>query len=269
MIVIVTWLQSHLHYIPRPTPSKHIMPCPSLHSIGVSCDACGKGSFSGKRYKCLVCYDFDLCAECYETGETGTGRHATTHPMQCILTRVDTGVCVCVTWAYTHDLMNYEFKWKWCDKGKWHLTSVRSFFSISLDLFFGGENHSSEQTTSFTCPLCGQVGFSEAGLREHVIKHSDPSMLQEVICPVCAAHPSGDPNHLTDDLPAHLSMEHRAFRDMEISFHCLCTFNVQICSIPYVNNKGLSLCSPWLLCTKIQLLFRAEWGDWSGGGGLV
>ena len=87
------------------------------------------------------------------------------------------------------------------------------------DLFFGGENHSTEQTTSFTCPLCGQVGFSEAGLRDHVTKqHSDPSMLQEVICPVCAAHPTGDPNHLTDDLPTHLTMEHRAFRDMEISF---------------------------------------------------
>ena len=86
------------------------------------------------------------------------------------------------------------------------------------DLYFGGENHSAEHTTSFTCPLCGQVGFSEVGLRDHVTKqHSDPSMLQEVICPVCASHPSGDPNHLTDDLPTHLTMEHRAFREMEIS----------------------------------------------------
>lgn len=58
---------------------------------GVSCDACGKSSFSGKRYKCLMCYDFDLCTECYESGETGTSRHSTSHPMQCILTRVDSG----------------------------------------------------------------------------------------------------------------------------------------------------------------------------------
>ena len=58
---------------------------------GVSCDACGKGGFSGKRYKCLVCYDFDLCTDCYEAGETGSGRHTTLHPMQCILTRVDAG----------------------------------------------------------------------------------------------------------------------------------------------------------------------------------
>ncbi len=66
-------------------------PALSAPSAGVSCDACGKGGFPGKRYKCLVCYDFDLCADCYESGETGTGRHSTLHPMQCILTRVDSG----------------------------------------------------------------------------------------------------------------------------------------------------------------------------------
>ena len=57
----------------------------------MSCDACGKGGFSGKRFKCLLCYDFDLCSDCHEAGETGSGRHSTSHPMQCILTRVDAG----------------------------------------------------------------------------------------------------------------------------------------------------------------------------------
>jgi hypothetical protein len=33
---------------------------------GVSCDSCLKGNFRGRRYKCLVCYDYDLCAACYE-----------------------------------------------------------------------------------------------------------------------------------------------------------------------------------------------------------
>ncbi|CAB3371617.1 Hypothetical predicted protein [Cloeon dipterum] len=55
---------------------------------GVSCDSCLKGNFRGRRYKCLICYDYDLCATCYESGATTT-RHTTDHPMQCILTRSD------------------------------------------------------------------------------------------------------------------------------------------------------------------------------------
>lgn len=140
----------------------------SRHS-GVSCDACGKSGFSGKRYKCLTCYDFDLCSECYEAGETGTSRHSTTHPMQCILTRVD------------------------------------------AELYFGGETQVLEAPQSFTCPICSQIGFSETQLKDHVTKkHTESAVLQEVICPVCAAYPNGDPNHLTDDLPTHLTVEHRA-----------------------------------------------------------
>uniref|UniRef100_A0A3B5KW79 E3 ubiquitin-protein ligase KCMF1 n=1 Tax=Xiphophorus couchianus TaxID=32473 RepID=A0A3B5KW79_9TELE len=133
---------------------------------GVSCDACLKGNFRGRRFKCLICYDYDLCASCYESGATTT-RHTTEHPMQCILTRVD------------------------------------------YDLYYGGDTFSVEQPQSFTCPYCGKMGFTETSLQEHVTsEHSETST--EVICPICAALPGGDPNHVTDDFTAHLTLEHRS-----------------------------------------------------------
>lgn len=70
--------------------SSSFFPPLSFFSAGVSCDACLKGNFRGRRFKCLICYDYDLCASCYESGATTT-RHTTEHPMQCILTRVDYG----------------------------------------------------------------------------------------------------------------------------------------------------------------------------------
>ena len=48
-------------------------------------------------------------------------------------------------------------------------------------------------------------------------KHAESAVLQEVICPVCAAYPNGDPNHLTDDLPTHLTVEHRALEISSLS----------------------------------------------------
>ncbi|XP_066595752.1 E3 ubiquitin-protein ligase KCMF1-like isoform X2 [Prorops nasuta] len=141
---------------------------------GVSCDSCLKGNFRGRRYKCLICYDYDLCGSCYEGGGTSS-RHLADHPMQCILTRTD------------------------------------------FELYYGGEGVSVEQPQSLTCPYCTRMGFTEATLQEHVAAdHSDTSL--EVVCPVCAALPGGDPNHVTDDFAGHLTIEHRnAPRDL-ISF---------------------------------------------------
>ncbi|CAH1783588.1 unnamed protein product, partial [Owenia fusiformis] len=138
---------------------------------GVSCDSCLKGNFRGRRYKCLICYDYDLCATCYEAGATTT-RHTADHAMQCILTRTD------------------------------------------FDLFYGGEGLTAEQPQAFTCPYCSKMGLTETSLQEHVTaEHAESSL--EVVCPICAALPGGDPNHVTDDFTAHLTLEHRAPRDFD------------------------------------------------------
>ncbi|XP_025094061.1 E3 ubiquitin-protein ligase KCMF1-like isoform X3 [Pomacea canaliculata] len=138
---------------------------------GVSCDSCLKGNFRGRRYKCLICYDYDLCSTCYEAGATTT-RHTTDHPVQCILTRSD------------------------------------------FDMYYGGEALTAEQPQSFTCPYCCKMGFTDATLHEHVTaEHTDVSL--EVVCPICASIPGGEPNHVTDDFASHLALEHRTPRDFD------------------------------------------------------
>ena len=75
--------------------------------VGVSCDSCNKSNFRGKRFKCLTCYDYDLCATCYENGATTT-RHTADHPMQCILTRADFGM-LCMCKQYIYNLQQFYF----------------------------------------------------------------------------------------------------------------------------------------------------------------
>lgn len=74
-----------------------------------------------------------------------------------------------------------------------------------------------EQPQSYTCPYCGRMGYTDATLQEHVTNdHSDISF--EVVCPVCAAMPGGDPNLMTEDFAGHLTLEHRTGPRDLISF---------------------------------------------------
>ncbi|XP_052631144.1 E3 ubiquitin-protein ligase KCMF1-like isoform X4 [Harpia harpyja] len=94
--------------------------------------------------------------------------------------------------------------------------ALRSAPRRNKDLYYGGEAFSVEQPQSFTCPYCGKMGYTEMSLQEHVAsEHAETST--EVICPICAALPGGDPNHVTDDFAAHLTLEHRAPRDLDES----------------------------------------------------
>ncbi|CAF0855387.1 unnamed protein product [Adineta steineri] len=144
---------------------------------GVSCDACSKSNFRSKRYKCLICYDYDLCSTCHERGETSS-HHTIEHPMQCILTRQD------------------------------------------FDLYYHGERYTSDSAQSFTCPFCGELGFSlpfindsstqNLDLFHHLqLKHADEQQSNEVICPICAAMTNGEPNLVTADLLSHIANDHQ------------------------------------------------------------
>ncbi len=59
-------------------------------SLGVSCDSCMKTNFPGRRYKCLLCDNYDLCGSCYDA-EAESQNHKNDHPMQCILTETASG----------------------------------------------------------------------------------------------------------------------------------------------------------------------------------
>lgn len=115
---------------------------------------------------------------------------------------------------------------------------------LSPDLYYGGEAFSVEQPQAFTCPYCGRMGYTEMSLQEHVAADHTETSTEVVrscpppqtalfsticpdsqvhsppqICPICAALPGGDPNHVTDDFAAHLTLEHRAPRDLISSSH--------------------------------------------------
>uniref|UniRef100_A0A915PYI7 RING-type E3 ubiquitin transferase n=1 Tax=Setaria digitata TaxID=48799 RepID=A0A915PYI7_9BILA len=163
----------------------------SVHE-GVSCDGCMAPNFAGDRYKCLRCYDFDLCSRCYMeertaeiSSENRTFRetneeHLPSHPMQCIMTQKD--------------------------------------FELA---YHGDQAHSWDRlrVVIFTCPVCGVQGFSRERLVSHVIdEHStsslSPTQRSEMACPICISTDFyrigfGDymPNHLTD-MVAHMQEHH-------------------------------------------------------------
>ena len=82
---------------------------------GVSCDSCMKGNFRGRRFKCLICYDYDLCSGCWEQGAS-TPRHAATHPMQCILTRSDSDLYFGAEAALAAGEAQHSFTCPFCSK---------------------------------------------------------------------------------------------------------------------------------------------------------
>ncbi|TPP55722.1 E3 ubiquitin-protein ligase KCMF1 [Fasciola gigantica] len=135
---------------------------------GVTCDACSQRDFRLRRYKCLVCCDYDLCGACFDN-QCETNQHLRTHPMQCLIPKAD------------------------------------------HKLFYNGETSTEYSAQSFTCPLCGQLGFTEASFSRHVFqKHPGQEAGDtDVLCPLCATHTGSDPNTKIRFMARHLVTTHR------------------------------------------------------------
>ncbi|CAF3173270.1 unnamed protein product [Rotaria sp. Silwood2] len=151
---------------------------------GVSCDACGKSNFRSKRFKCLICYDYDLCSTCYEQGETSS-HHTREHPMQCILTRQD---------------FDLYYDGEQCTSGYPQSLTCPICGDMGLALPFFDEPSSSNNNNN----------IQNMDLFQHLqLKHGENQQLHEVICPICAAMVNGEPNLVTTDLISHIANDHQ------------------------------------------------------------
>ncbi|KAK4471642.1 hypothetical protein MN116_005051 [Schistosoma mekongi] len=133
--------------------------------VGVTCNGCSRRDFRFRRYKCLICRDYDLCGTCFDSHQE-TEKHLNSHPMQCLITKAD------------------------------------------HDIFYCGESTAKYCVQSFTCSVCGQLGFTESSLSSHVFSHHSNAIDSEVLCPFCAIQTEGDPNRTTHDIANHFKSVH-------------------------------------------------------------
>lgn len=201
---------------------------------GVSCDNCMKSNFSGKRYKCLICYDFDLCSACYDQSKAHLNNSSNPSSSSSTSSIQES------TSANKHKKTTGKI-----GKSAPAITSINPPVSNNIqinqsshlnthamqciltrsdhELFYGtgGGGASTNEQQSFTCPYCSKCGFSETSLCKHLgTQHTAEStnssttnqmVKKEVVCPICAVLPNsngGDPNHLTDNLLQHINLEH-------------------------------------------------------------
>ncbi|NXG33664.1 RN114 ligase, partial [Dromaius novaehollandiae] len=61
---------------------------------------------------------------------------------------------------------------------------------------------------TFTCPYCSEKNFDQEGLVEHC-KTLHSMDAKQVVCPICASMPWGDPNYRSANFMEHLQRRHR------------------------------------------------------------
>nr|XP_033770115.1 E3 ubiquitin-protein ligase RNF114 [Geotrypetes seraphini] len=70
---------------------------------------------------------------------------------------------------------------------------------------------------TFPCPYCSEKNFDQEGLVEHCRKcHSMDT--RQVVCPICAAMPWGDPNYMSANFMEHVHRRHRFSYDTFVDY---------------------------------------------------
>ncbi|NXR40962.1 RN114 ligase, partial [Zosterops hypoxanthus] len=72
---------------------------------------------------------------------------------------------------------------------------------------------------TFPCPYCSEKNFDQEGLVEHC-KALHSMDAKQVVCPICASMPWGDPNYRSANFMEHLQRRHRFSYDTFVALLC-------------------------------------------------
>ena len=145
----------------------------SIH-FNVSCDLCRKINFSGRRYKCLICHDFDVCSSCYDRKvHAAVQKHSLDHPMQLVLTAND-----CEQIYFGQKRSPTSLTCPVCNQN-----------GFSSDLLT--EHLSRQHPTIASTVLCPICFIRQSHLAEHLRRHREESVVVKTIAPMPAESNEG------------------------------------------------------------------------------
>lgn len=129
----------------------------------ISCDSCHRSNFTGKRFKCLICRDYDLCERCHVTN---SGRHSSKHPMQVILTQTDKAL-------FLGDEPGPALTCPICGKLGQTVATLETHLLAA---------HSDQMNKRLMCPACALLSIREANLMtEDLDRHLSQDHLQRML----------------------------------------------------------------------------------------